>query len=128
MTWAYKYFTQREMTCKCGCGGLPKDSFMEQLEALREDIGFGLKINSGFRCDVYNRKVADSGFKGPHVLGLAADIGIYGEKAYRLLSYAIKHGFIGIGVAQKGPESSRYIHLDTCRDDDSHPRPWIWSY
>lgn len=128
MEWPYKYFSQKEMSCRCGCGGVPKDSFMRDLETLRINFGKPLRINSGFRCSEYNRKVADSGANGPHTLGLAADIGIHGADALNLLTLVKGHGFTGVGVSQKGGTFSRFIHLDTCPNNERYPRPWIWSY
>jgi hypothetical protein len=57
---------------------------------------------------------------------IAVDIAISHEKAYKLIASAIKHGFTGIGVKQKG--GGRFIHLDISEGDESRPRPHIWSY
>ncbi len=126
--WYYPYFTVLEMACKCGCGGLPKDEFMRALVTIREDANFPFKISSGYRCAVYNTKVADSGSDGPHVQGVAADILLYGLEAIQLIQSATKHGITGIGVAQKGTRQSRFIHIDMVQDTPMQPRPWIWSY
>jgi len=120
----YKYFTEQEMTCKCGCGLLPKHSFMESLWELRDDVGFPLPITSGARCGEYNNKVSFTGFTGPHTLQVASDIRVYGERAYVLLKAALKLGFSGIGISQKGTLYSRYLHLDKVTSN----RPRIWSY
>lgn len=126
--WNYPYFSVREMQCKCGCGGLPKDSFMEILVAVREELNIPLVVSSGFRCADYNALVANSGRDGPHVMGLAADIRIYGDNALHLLLVGVKNGMRGIGLSQKGFIPSRYVHLDSVIGDAKHPRPWIWSY
>ena len=48
------------------------------------------------------------------------------EDALKLLELAIKLGFTGFGINQKG--SSRFIHLDTLENSSARPRPTIWSY
>lgn len=117
------------MQCRCGeCDGLPRAEFMEKLEVIREAMNCPLIINSGYRCAKYNQKVAYSGPDGPHVLGLAADIRIYGERAYWLIDIALKTAMTGIGVKQFGAFETRYVHLDCVPPGGRHPRPWIWSY
>jgi uncharacterized protein YcbK (DUF882 family) len=61
---------------------------------------------------------------GRHTQGVAVDCLVYGEDALDLISLALKHGFNGIGVSQKGDFNSRFIHLDI-RQESS---PAIWSY
>lgn len=124
----YKYFTVKELECKCGkCGGGDhmNPSFMLKLEYLREACGFPFVLSSAYRCADHNKAVSDTGYSGPHVQGQAVDILVSGERAYRLIMYAIKYGFTGIGISQKGPHESRYVHLDDLTGDT---RPWIWSY
>lgn len=129
MKWEYPYFKADEMRCHCGeCDTLPRDEFMQILVRMREEAAFPFIITSGYRCAHYNRQVANTGENGPHVLGLAADIRVYGDRAFRLIGLAIKHGMTGIGFSQKGPLSSRYIHVDCVPSDETHKRPWIWSY
>lgn len=129
-TWqgGYKHFSEEEMKCKCGCGGLPKHSFMVKLDELREGLGFPLIVSSGFRCPFYNLAVSATGLTGPHTTGLAADIVIFGNRALKLIVAAVVMGMTGIGVKQKGSHSSRFIHLDCLADSLEHPRPWPWSY
>jgi hypothetical protein len=47
------------------------------------------------------------------------------EEAYILVEVALKHGIPRIGISQKGPVGSRFIHLDM---DTSRAAPRIWSY
>jgi len=120
----YKYFTEQEMTCKCKCGLLPKHSFMISLDDLREEVGFPLPVTGGARCPTHNNRVSTTGVNGPHTLQVASDIRVYGERAYILLKTALKLGFTGIGINQKGTLYSRYLHLDKVTNN----RPRIWSY
>lgn len=125
--WPYPHFTEDEMRCRCGCGGLPKDEFMKLLSVIRKEADFRFVVSSGFRCSAYNAVVAASGAHGPHTTGLAADILISGTSAYELVRLALIHGMTGVGVKQKG--SLRFIHLDCIGPGDCliH-RPAIWSY
>lgn len=116
----------------CSCGGvLPKVDFMEKLVTIREICGFPFIITSGARCKVYNAKVGGSVTESAHVLGLAADISVYGNYAARLISVATGHGMLGIGIQQKsGLEyRERFIHLDREQREWTKPGEcWLWSY
>jgi uncharacterized protein YcbK (DUF882 family) len=126
--WVWAHFTKEEMQCRCGCEGLPKDEFMSKLEGLRMQLGFPLRITSGYRCPAYNAVISSSGDDGPHTRGLAADIAIYGESAFRLLVKAVGI-FTGIGINQKGEIAQRYIHVDSVKVGDLLiPRPRVWNY
>lgn len=121
--WKWKYFTPKEMACKC-CGYVKVDEgFMNKLEALRMNCKFPFPVNSAYRCVKHNQAVSSTGDSGPHTTGRAVDIGVDRGKAFKLLGIAIEMGFTGIGLAQKG--ESRYIHLDDLTDG---LRPTVWSY
>ena len=129
MSWDSPYFTHGEMACKCGdCNAVEMmdPGFMEKLTSLRGDWGQPLAITSGYRCSLH--PVERSKDKpGAHGRGRAADIAVSGEDAYKLLCVALGHGFTGIGIAQKGNHSSRFIHLDDLDETEAY-RPTIWSY
>lgn len=99
---------------------------VKKLDALREECGFPLLINSGYRCPKHNLEVSHTGETGPHTTGHAVDIRVDRGRAYRLLALAPKYGFTGIGIQQKG--GGRYIHLDDLPNDINQPRPTVWSY
>lgn len=128
MTW--KHFTRNEFACKgndcCGNSNLIEDSFIDLLDELREQCGFALPVTSGYRCPVHNSKVSHTGLTGPHTTGRAADLGVRGERAYRVVELAIRMGFTGIGLNQKG--ASRFVHLDDLPNAPGQPRPVCWSY
>ena len=65
---------------------------------------------------------------GAHTTGGAADIGVHGDAAYKIVKVAQEIGFTGVGIAQKGHVGTRFIHVDNLGGDDHFPRPWIWSY
>jgi uncharacterized protein YcbK (DUF882 family) len=102
--------------------------FMLQLEAIRLVVG-PMEIASGFRCSDHNARVSRSGMDGPHTTGRAADIRIHGARAYHLIEVAQGHRMTGLGIAQKGPRSGRFVHLDNLQMGETPgPRPWLWSY
>jgi uncharacterized protein YcbK (DUF882 family) len=103
------------------------NAFMNKLVELRECVGFPLVVSSAYRCPEHNKKVSDTGERGPHTTGKAIDIAIHGCNATYLVVKAWEKGFTGFGINQKGSIESRFIHLDTLEPPD-YPRPTIWSY
>ena len=117
------HFTTEELMCKCGCGMLPHQSFMDKVEALRVKVGFPLPVSSAARCAKHNALVSNTGSTGPHTTGRAIDLRVDRKNAYIVLKTALEMGcFTGIGIQQKG--GGRFIHLD----DLTEGRPTIWSY
>jgi zinc D-Ala-D-Ala carboxypeptidase len=120
------HFKASELACKCGCGMLPKQDFMDKVEGLRIRYGMKLVVTSAARCPDYNAKVSGTGHTGPHTTGRAIDFSVQGVAALSLLRVAMDSGFSGFGVNQKG--SARFIHVDDLNNRPGQPRPWIWSY
>ena len=116
------HFKKAELACKCGCGMLPAQSFMDKVETLRLAFGKPMPVNSAARCPFHNANVSGTGADGPHTTGRAIDLGVRGADAFEVVRLALLLGFTGIGVAQKG--ASRFIHID----DLVTGRPTIWSY
>lgn len=120
-------FTPREMRCThTGMDGISED-FMLRLQRLRTAFGQPMTITSGYRHPTHPLE-AKKAKPGAHSSGNAVDICVSGDDAYRLIALAIEHGFERIGVKQKGATSSRFIHLDTCLEEDGFVTPTIWSY
>ena len=126
MNWDdYPNFKAAEFDCKqTGENGMTPE-FMARLQALRIEFGVPMFVNSGYRSPRHSIE-ARKAEPGAHASGRACDIRIQGDAAYRLIELAIKHGFTGIGVQQKG--ASRFIHLDDLESAPNRPRPWVWSY
>jgi zinc D-Ala-D-Ala carboxypeptidase len=126
MNWHnYPNFSAAEFRCK-HTGQLRMDAgFMDRLQALRTDYGKPIAISSGYR-DKTHPAEARKDEPGAHSTGHACDIPIRGHDAHKLLSLALKHGFTGIGIKQKGED--RFIHLDDLQHEANRPRPWVWSY
>ena len=101
-----KNFTTDEMKCPC-CGKCEMDmEFMANLQRVREQCGFGFKINSAYRCAEYNAKVS-SNTRGQHATGQAVDVSMKDRyKRYELLMKAIFSEFFkDIAI------SKTFIHL-----------------
>ena len=121
----YKYFTEKELECKhCEEQGIDP-AFMQKVDKLRDKMGFPFPITSAYRCPDHPIEASKSS-PGAHTSGRAMDIVCSGKNAHKLLQEAMKMGFSGIGVSQKG--DSRFIHLDDLEDSNERPRPWVWSY
>ena len=119
------FFSEKELSCKhCGKNKMVP-SFMQKIVKLRRELNFPFVVTSAYRCPAHNKKVSTTGEDGPHTTGRAIDIAVQGDLAYRLVAAALREGFTGIGVSQKG--TSRFIHLDDL-DAVEHARPRIWSY
>lgn len=116
------HFSNEELTCKCGCGMLPKPEFMAKIEKLRVAYGMPLKVTSAARCPDHNAKVSGTGRAGPHTTGRAIDFAVERAQAHKLAKLAFEQGFTGIGFQQKG--TGRFIHIDDLIDG----RPAVWSY
>ena len=119
----YPNFKAGEFKCShCQAEGI-YSRLLDKLQDMRTEYGRPMIITSGYRCPSHPAEVTKSA-PGAHALGLAADIGVQGAEAYNVLKLALKHGFTGIGVQQKG--NGRFIHVDIATTE--LPRPMIWSY
>lgn len=118
-----EHFTLEETGCRCGkCGGLQgmTDRTLVRFDELRNACGFPLSMSSGYRCQLHPDNPT-----GVHGDGEGGDLLVDRLRAYIVLENAIKLGFTGIGVKQKG--GNRFIHLDDSTRSDKL-RPTIWSY
>jgi zinc D-Ala-D-Ala carboxypeptidase len=119
----YPNFSAGEFKCQhCQADGI-KEELVAKLQELRTRYGKPMRITSGYRCPQHPIEAKKSS-PGAHALGLAADVGVEGSEAHKVLQIAFELGFTGIGVQQKG--SGRFIHLDIRNGE--LPGPTIWSY
>src|SRR5688572_25511308 len=124
--WRWPHFTPAELACK-GDGSIKLETeFLDRLEKLRRMYGAPIIINSGYRSPAYNATVSSTGTNGPHTTGRAVDIRVAGTDAFQLVALAMVIGFTGLGLAQKGPVASRFVHLDDVVENPAIPRPAIW--
>ena len=101
-----KNFTTDEMKCPCCDACEMDDVFMAALQDIRSQCGFGFKVNSAYRCEIYNNKIS-SNSRGQHTKGQAVDISMKDRyKRYALLKEAIASGYFkDIAIAKT------FIHL-----------------
>ena len=70
---ASKYFSDRELSCRCGCGLMIGPELVEKLDAIREGYGSPLVLSSAARCFEHNKSVGGAPGSA-HLDGRAADI------------------------------------------------------
>ena len=124
---AYKYFLPHELRCSHCAAERMQPHFMENIITLRELLGFPFIVTSAYRCKNHPIEVRKDS-PGAHTTGQALDINVYGNNAHRLLDAALRAGFSGVGISQKGEHLKRFIHLDNLGTSDTRPRPTVWSY
>ena len=123
----YKYFEDYELRCShCGVEEM-QPHFMEHIIVLRELLGFPFVVTSAYRCPDHPIEAAKEA-PGVHTTGMAIDIQVSGSNAHRLLDAALRAGFSGIGVSQRGSHATRFLHLDKASNSEGRPRPGVWSY
>ena len=111
-----EYFTDHELSCKCGCGKLPDQKSVEMLYALRILKGSPIYVNSGARCVDHNQAVGGSDMS-THLVG-AFDIDVSPKDEWEFIRLAQICGFTGIGF-----QDNQFIHIDR-----HHTKPVIWGY
>lgn len=119
-----EYFTDKELSCRCGCGAMPKREAIEMLYALRIRYGKPIRIRSAARCPKHNKKEGGKS-RSRHITqwkkirgilqlvkrGDAFDIETTMKSEGILLKAALWVGFRGIGI-----KDNDFLHLDLRRD------------
>lgn len=104
------YFTEEELSCKCGCGLGVSDELVEKLNVAREVADIPFIVTSGARCEARNEEVGGSPTSS-HVKGLAVDLrAVNGYERFKVLQGLIAAGFDRVGV------SKTFIHADVDED------------
>ena len=125
-----EFFTDSELSCKCGCGLIAPTKSVYKLYAVRLLWGKPMIINSAIRCPIHNKRVG--GTTGSTHLppkdraghssdwgGCAFDIRTNNYREQRQIeSIAVSCGFTGIG------EGNGFIHID----DADRPQLTWWIY
>ena len=116
-----EYFELSEFECACGeCDGQMDTEFLAALDDARALAGVPFVINSGFRCEAYNKARGHS-TTSSHQLGLAADIAARDSTTrFAIIDALINVGFSRIGVRKD------FIHVDLDRDKDTRVM-WMYS-
>ena len=119
MTKISEHFEKKDFTCFC-CGIFNVNlNFLEKLEKARKIADIAFIVNSGYRCQIHNRKVGGDTVSS-HMAGLAADLHIKTSwHRWKIHEALIKAGFKRIG------HGSDFLHVD---NDDSKPQEVFWIY
>ena len=120
-------FSREELQCSFSGECEIEEDALNRLQALRDEWGKPIKLSSAYRSAENPRERTKKTGPGYHHGvngngGQAFDVLIAGEDVPPFIALAIKHGFRGIGVNQKGEWNQRFIHIDT-RDKYA-----CWSY
>lgn len=102
-------FNRHEFRCKdlCGLDSIDHQT-LQLLELIRAKFGRPVKVHSGHRCAVYNRRVGGAK-DSQHLWGRAADISINGispKQIYDFINGEYPHEF-GFGLYLN------FVHIDT---------------
>lgn len=113
------YFKLEEQVCPCCKTGRFAPDFLDMLNQAREIAGIPFIINSGFRCESYNKKVGGTE-RSAHLVGCACDIKTEDNYTRKVvLDSLLKVGFNRIGIGKN------FIHVD---NDFTKPQNVIWLY
>lgn len=109
---SYKFFTQEEFDCKCGCGATAEKELIHKLDFSRFVAGVPFIITSGMRCLNHNRNIGSKDTSS-HVKGLACDIRFTNSREkFRIIKGLMQAGFNRIGIN----EDKKFIHVDIDKD------------
>lgn len=94
--WRWPSFSPQEIACR-GTGKILIDpSAMDRLQALRDEIGKPIILNSAYRSPEHNRKVGGAK-RSKHLDGVAFDCRMDNHDPQEFMAAARRHGFNGIG-------------------------------
>lgn len=104
-----RFFSDKELACKCNCGKGLQDmdqSFINRLDMLRTSVGTPLVITSGMRCNNWNQKCKGQP-KSQHLIGKAVDIACAeADKRWKLVTCATSLG-LSCGI------DGSFVHVDS---------------
>jgi zinc D-Ala-D-Ala carboxypeptidase len=120
---AYEFFSDKELTCQCGCDQMLMDpKFMAHIVEGRRALDFAFVVSSGYRCPEHNNKISSTGYNGPHTTGRAIDIRAGSRQKALIIDYFRDVGFSRFGVARS------FIHLDDLTRPDGFAENVVWTY
>lgn len=109
----YKYFKASEVV------GL-EESFVRKLDTIREQFGYPLRINSGFRTKAQNDALKDSASDSSHMSGKAVDLACNEPlKLFKLIQVCMANGIRRFGVG------NGFLHIDV---DSTKQQDVMWTY
>ncbi len=115
----HEYFTDGELSCRCGCGKIADYRAAERLYVVRVLLGAPLIITSAARCLTHNIAVGGKP-SSKHILGRAFDIHFSANRQNErplFVELCKMAGFTGFGFADT------FIHID-----DAHKKITDWDY
>lgn len=119
----YKFFTDDELRCRCGCGKMEMNSrFMGLVIEMRLELDTPFNVTSAYRCPQYNQQVSSTGVRGPHTYGRALDIAAGSSLKSQILTAALARGMTRFGIGKN------FIHIDDLGRDEGFPAGVIWTY
>ncbi len=104
MTKLSEHFHDYEFVCPCCNGGIVADELVLKLQQLRDTINKPIKVTSGYRCPIENKKVGGAK-NSAHLLGEGVDIQTE-LSTVTLAMIASKIKGIRIGIYE------RHLHID----------------
>ena len=115
---SWEFFERTEFSCPC-CGRADiSDELVNRLDYCRTLAGIPFRINSGFRCKQYNRKIGGKP-RSAHIDGSAVDI--------KCPSGSIKATIVGSlfagGIKRVGIYKN-FVHADISK---KLPYPMVWT-
>lgn len=118
--WRWPNFSIAELACRCGGRFCDRaywhdSDFLDQLQALRDQIGKPLIVTSAHRCPQWNAYVG--GAPRSRHKRLAVDIALTGHDRGELYRRSRALQFTGFGLARS------FLHLDRRR----HPATWFYT-
>lgn len=102
--WRWPNFSIRRLSCPC-CGEYYHDpETLDAVQAVRDELGKALIVNSAHRCLLHNIKVGGAP-RSMHKR-IALDLSMIGHDRHEVLAAAKRAGFRGFGYYQT------FLHVD----------------
>ena len=116
-----------ELSCGCGCyKNNMNERFLKELRKIENKMNKNFQINSGTRCEDYNKRQSGSSSTSQHLYGLAVDIsdrGWYDYERQELVEYAESSGYFTKVLLY---HDSNHIHIEKDYSKYSFEHRKIW--
>lgn len=115
---SWEYFKLDEFSCPCCSRNNISPELVDRLDYSRSIAGVPFRINSGFRCKQYNRKIGGKP-RSAHIDGFAVDI----KCSTGALKSTIVASLFAGGIKRVGIYKT-FIHADVSK---KLPYPMLWT-
>lgn len=105
--WRWPSFKPKEIACRGDDKLAVDEEAMDRLQALRDELGKPIFVNSAYRSPEYNKKIGGAKYS-QHMYAKAFDISMRNHEPAAFEKAARKVGFTGFGFY----ENSNFIHID----------------